>query len=249
MKKINLIAKLKMQKKKINKGGEDINNTNKQENKKVEEYLDNVKLIGKDIPEMNTDYLKDEFIPGVDENGYCDWEYDEQNMWDCRRIALTRVINLINMINTSGLVAVAAIYKMNPESFIDYIEDIYYEDLAYRDFDKAIMIFYEKYKKAKIDYISHQKEIEKNRAFFNALMYKLCEKIKLLENVLDKSTDIYTIHDLLLEIIDELSRVLGSIFLNKNLEDLLVERFNNTILLQWLVDLDELNKMMEGEIK
>lgn len=248
MKNTTEVGELKTQNDKIERGENEIVEKQQEriDNEQLRKHLEGIKLVGSDMPQLKDDYKLEDFTPKTDEDGYCEWEYDEQGLWDCREFAHERIMNMIYVICTTGLTSIASIYRClkDLKDFAGYIEDLY-EDLPYTSAKETEKRFYRNYQKAMEEYLCSGKEIHKERAIFYATMYKLCERVVLLEDILGETVEVYTIEELLFEIIAELSKTIGCIFLDENLEDILIKRFNKTTLVKWLVNLEEVNKMIE----
>lgn len=209
----------------------------KLENEKVlQKHLDGIKLYDGKIPKLKTTYKKEDFIPRTNEFGVCEWEASVQDVFDYRGFALLKVENIMDIISTSGLTGISAMYKALQGDFEDVIEDLYggypnnHWGLILKNFDKKIAIELQ------------EKKENKNRVHFYSKMYNICIKLMRMEDHLDESVEIYAIESLLFEIINQISKVIGKIFLEENIEDLLIKRFDKSILNEWLMEICNLKK-------
>lgn len=207
----------------------------KPENEKaLQKHLDGIKLYDGEIPKLDKDYKKDSFIPKTNEFGVCEWESCVQDVWDCRGFALLKIKNIMDIISTSGLVAISAMYKAFPSDFGDIIEDVYHDTPRthwkniIKNFDKKILIEIKE---------EQENNVNMNRVHFYSKMHNISVRLMRMEEHLDEAVEIYSIESLLFEIINQLSKVIGKIFLQENIEDLLIKRFNESILNKWLMEI------------
>lgn len=223
------------------------NKTEEEKRKKLENekalkrYLDEIKIYDGEIPKLKTAYKKEDFIPRANEFGACEWEASVQDVFDYRGFTLLKIENIMDIISTSGLTGISAMYKALQGDFEDVIEDLYsgypeeHWKTIIKNFDKKIFIE-----------LKARKTNNINRIQFYSKMHEICIKLMKMEEHLDESVEIYAIKNLLFEIINQLSKVIGKIFLEENIEDLLMKRFNESILNKWLMEICNLkeNKML-----
>ena len=97
-----------------------------------------------------------------------------------------------------------------------------------KNFDKKILIEIKE---------EQENNVNMNRVHFYSKMHNICVRLMRMEEHLDEAVEIYSIESLLFEIINQLSKVIGKIFLQENIEDLLINRFNESILNKWLLEI------------
>lgn len=206
----------------------------KEKEETLKEFLEGIKCYDMDIPKLNKDYKKDSFIPKTNEFGVCEWESCVQDVWDYRGFALLKIKNIMDIISTSGLVAISAIYKAFPNDFGNIIEDVYpdtprthWKNII-KNFDKKILVEIKE---------EQENNINMNRVHFYSKMHNISVRLMRMEEHLDEAVEIYSIESLWFEIINQLSKVIGKIFLQENIEDLLIKRFNESILNKWLMEI------------
>lgn len=195
---------------------------------KLRQYLNGIKVYDDEIPKLNEDYTKEEFIPKVDKKGMTKWEKTEQDVWDCRGFTLLKVENVMDIISTAGLTSIVSMNKALNGNFEDIMEDLY-SGYPQAHWTKIIG----KLRNRRDEAIQ---DVNLTKANFYSDMMFICIIVMKKEEQLDRFIDIYTIKNILFELIEQLSKIIGIVSLKENLEDLLIKEFYNSKLNKLLLE-------------
>lgn len=200
----------------------------KMEREEVRQYLGGIKLYDDKIPKLNEEYTKEDFIPKVDKKGMTKWEKTEQDVWDYRGFTLLKVENVMDIISTAGLTSIVSMNKALNGNFEDVMEDLY-SGYPQAHWVKIIRKLHNRRDEAIQD-------VNLTKANFYSDMMFICIIVMKKEEELDRFIDIYTIKNILFELIEQLSKIIGIVSLKENLEDLLIKEFYNSKLNKLLLE-------------
>lgn len=203
-----------------------------EDKKELQKYLDGIKVYDDEIPKLNEEYTKEDFIPKVDKKGMTKWEKTEQDVWDYRGFTLLKVENVMDIISTAGLTSIVSMNKALNGDFEDVIEDLY-SSYPKAHWEKIVRKLNNRRYEATQDF-------NLTKANFYSDMIFICIIIMKKEDKLDRFIDIYTIKNILFELIEQLSKLIGIVSLKENLENLLIKEFNKSKLNKLLLEI--LNK-------
>lgn len=194
--------------------------------KALQKFLDSIKIYDDKIPKINKEYKKEDFIPKVDEKGMTKWEKTEEDVWDYRGFTLLKVENVMDIISTTGLTSIVSMNKALKGEFEDVMQNLY-RGCQREHWEKIIIKLHNKRHEAIYN-------LNFTKANFYSDIIFICIIIMKKEDKLDKFIDIYTIKNMLFEIIEQLSKIIGIVSLEENIEDLLIKEFYKSKLNKWL---------------